>query len=200
MRIPMALVLFLLISGSAAAQGPATPDLLGVYFDEAATEICLTTNSPFQQVTAYLIVSNVSDPGGIGGWECQVSVLGNPVAPSWELSAGLNVADSAMGLFDVGIGLVPDALPPAPTIILATWRGYVMSPTDHVEWTIFPYPGSVSFDDTPGYASGNTPGLLTPLVSSAGQPYGAPAAMVWHACSGLPNETRNWGHVKSLFR
>ena len=163
--------------GAGAAYASFGEDVIGIYFDLGATVCERTTAAPFQSVTAFLIITNPSDLSGVSGWEATVSVLGGAVAPSWILAAGLDVDPSADG-FQVGIGVNPQALPAGPTVLLATWTGFVMAPTDMISFVITPIPGSPSFPDSPGYASGDDAGVLIPLMPSSGYPYGAPCAII----------------------
>lgn len=187
----------LLLVGTAFADTDNDPDGMGVYFDTAATSICTVTATPFQLVTAYLIITNPSDPAGVSGWEANVMSTGAAVAPAWVLAAGLDV-DGDPSKFQVGIGVAPMALPAAPAVVLATWQGYMMSPLDVQEFTITDVPGSVSFDGTPGYASGSDAGLLIPLQVSSGFPYTVCAQI--NACTVVSNEDLSWGQVKGLFQ
>lgn len=177
MKKLLALLAIALIASSAMAQVDPDPDGMGVYFDMGGTVFETTTAAPFASVTAYLLITNPSDSSGVSGWEALVSVMGSPVAPSWTLSAGLDV-DGGPDSFQVGIGVNPLALPAGPTVLLATWVGFVMSPVDMISFVISPVPGSVSFADSPGYASGDSAGVLIPLQVSSGYPYGAPCAMI----------------------
>lgn len=198
MKKLLALLAIALIASSAMAQVDPDPDGVGVYFDLGGTTFEKNTVAPFESVTAYLLVTNPSDPAGVAGWEMVINVAGGAVAPAWTLSAGLDV-DSDPNAFQVGIGLAPLALPAGPTVLLATWVGFVMAPTDVISFTILPVPGSVSFDNAPGYASGDNAGLLIPLQVSSGFPYGAPSALI-NSTGVVANENMSFGQVKNLFQ
>jgi hypothetical protein len=191
-------ILVLLLAGIAFAQVDADPDGLGVYFDTNGIETCFTTVAPFESVTGYLLLTNPSDSFGISGWEANIDVLGAAVAPAWTLAAGLDVDMSAAG-FQVGIGTDALALPVAPAVVLATWVGFIMAPTDIVSFVISNVAGSSSFPSNPGYASGSNAGVLIPLQVSSGYPYGAPAAQI-NACDVVANEDMSFSNVKNLFR
>ncbi len=194
--LKMMLALTLLLTGAAFAQDN-DPDGIGVYFDMDGLVTCHATAAPFEQVNAYLLATNVSDATGISGWEAVVTVNGAPVAPAWTLAAGLDVDPSDTG-FQVGIGVAPAALPSAPAVVLATWAGFIMAPTDIVDFTVSDVPGSVSFAGTPGYASGSDAGLLIPFQVSSGYPYVACAQI--NACDVVANEDMSWSQVKDLFQ
>ncbi len=192
-------ILVLLLAGIAFAQVDADPDGLGFYFDEAGTLTCHTTVAPFESVTGYLILTNLTDTFGVSGWEAQVAAMGAAVAPAWTLTAGLDVDPSADG-FQVGIGTDALALPAAPAVVLASWTGFIMNAgTDVVSFIISNVPGSSSFPTSPGYASGSNAGVLIPLQVSSGYPYGAPAAQI-NACDVVANEDMSFSNVKNLFR
>jgi len=193
-----ALILIVCISGSVLAQFGSDSDAMGLYFDTEGLEIEHHTLAPFSNVTVYLLILNPTDPDGISGWECSVGMSGSVIAPTWELAAGMNVADGALGLFSVGIGVVPDALPAAPAVLLATWTAFIMNPTDVVSLTVAPFPGSVSFDGTPGYASGADGGVLIPLALSHGCV--VEGGVVINESCGLPSETASMSSIKKLFR
>jgi len=191
-------ILVLLLAGVAFAQADSDPDGLGVYFDVDGLITCSTTTVPFQMVTAYLLITNLSDTFGVSGWETVIDVQGPAVAPAWTLTAGLDVDPSVNG-FQVGIGTGVLALPASPAVTLATWAGFIMSPVDVVSFVISNVPGSTSFANSPGYASGSNAGVLIPLQVSSGYPYGAPAAQI-NACDVIANEDLSFSNVKNLFR
>ncbi len=186
------------IAAPVAAQWEPTPNGIGVYFDLDGAVSSHHTSAPFEQVTAYMLALNITDPSGISGWECSVVMQGAPVAPTWVVTAGLNVADMAAGLFSVGIGVAPAALPAAPEIHLATWTGFVTAQTDVVSFHVGAYPGSASFDGTPGYASGADAGVLIPFEPTPGC-FGDGSAWINQDCP-LAGETETWGDLKALFR
>ena len=198
MKKLLALLAITVVASGAMAQVDPDPDGIGVYFDTAGTVFEMNTVAPFESVTAYLLITNPTDPSGVSGWEAVVDVIGAAVAPSWTLAAGLDVDMSANG-FQVGIGVNPLALPAGPAVVLATWTGFVMAPTDMVQFVVGPVPGSVSFADSPGYASGDDAGALFPLQVSSGYPYGAPCAMI-NGTGVVANEDMNWSQVKNLFQ
>ncbi len=152
-----------------------SPDVIGIYFDLDGDYYCTMTAAPFSSVVAYLLATKVTSSSGISGWEAQVWTDGAaPVAPSWTLAAGLDVDDSPDG-FQVGIGTVTP-LPYSPAILLATWQGFIMAPTDMIEFFISGVPGSVSFPDTPGYAAGNDAGDLRVFHVTSGDGMMLPVA------------------------
>ncbi len=198
MKMILCVVLICLLAVSSSAQIHPDPDGLGLYFDPGGTAYETQTSVPFQQVTAYLLATNITDPMGISGWECAVITTGSVAAPSWTVSGGLNVTDGSAGLFQVGIGLFELALPSAPTVLLATWTGFIMAPFDIVEFLVTPFPGSVSFPDSAGYASGSDAGHLIPFDINGGC-FGSGWTIINMWCP-LGAEQQSWSEIKTIYR
>jgi len=198
MKSLLALTLVLAFAVTAFAQADPDPDGIGIYFDMGGAEVCTATAAPFESVSAYLLITNPSALLGVSGWEAYVTVAGNAVAPSWTLAGGLDVDPSDEG-FQVGIGTGGLALPYAPTIVLATWTGFIQSPADVVTFYVEGVPGSTSFANSPGYAGGGDAGDLRPLQVSSGTGAGAPVAMI-NGCDVVANEDMTFSNVKALFR
>ncbi len=198
MKKLLALLAVALLASNAMAQLDPDPDGIGMYFDMGGMVVEHATAAPFESVTAYLLLTNGSESSGVSGWEAVVDVVGAPVAPAWTLAAGLDVDPSDNG-FQVGIGVAPAALPAAPAVVLASWTGFVMAPTDYVYFTVSNVPGSQSFPDSPGYAAGDDAGNLIPMQVSSGYPYGAPCAMI-NGTGVVANEDMSWSQVKDLFQ
>lgn len=184
-----------LIASGAMAQVDSDPDGLGVYFDVNGMTYETATVAPFSPVSAYLLLTNPSAPAGVSGWEAVVNVNGGAVGASWVLAAGLNV--TAAPVFQVGIGTGAAALPAAPAVLLATWTGYIMAPTDVVEFVVMP--AGVSFPDSPGYAAGDDETDLIPLQVSSGYPYGAACAII-NGTGVVANEDLTFSNVKNMFQ
>ncbi len=198
MRKLLVLLAVALLASSAMAQIDPDDNGIGVYFDTEGTLVCATTAVPFESVNAYLLITRPTDTSGVSGWEATITVGGAPVAPAWALAAGLDVDATDTG-FQVGIGVAPLALPYGPTVLLATWTGFVMNPTDMVTFTISNIVGSVSFDGTPGYGSGADANVLIPLQVSTGYPY-VVCAQINGACDIVDNDDMSWGSVKTMFQ
>lgn len=107
LKIVVSLALSGLFCGvpSACAQ---EQDIIGLYFDTAATVTTPQTTESPQAVTAYLILREPSAEYGVSGWECEIeNVTGldglEPVIElGWELAAGYDFAEPPR--FWVGIG------------------------------------------------------------------------------------------------
>ncbi len=144
-----------LVIGQWATPVQAQSDVFDLVLDANSPDgdRCYQTMSPFESVTLHLIVRNPT-LGGVSGWECAIEADGNSLAPSWSLSAGLDV-DDRPDVFQVGIGEYPSSLMPnaAGVVLLASWTGFIVSTTDRVCFKILPNPDSVTFPGAVGYAS-----------------------------------------------
>ncbi|HPF34120.1 MAG TPA: hypothetical protein P5571_02615 [Candidatus Krumholzibacteria bacterium] len=199
MKKLLAFMAVALLASGAMAQIDPDADGMGVYFDMGATEVCASTVAPFQQIVAYLCITNPSASAGVSGWEAYVTVTGGVVAGAWTLSAGLDVDPSAEG-FQVGIGTGGLALPAAPSVVLATYSAFVQAAGGEVAFYCEGVPGSTSFDGTPGYAGGSDAGDLRACQVSSGTGLGLPVARVNGDCDIVANEDMTFSNVKALFR
>ena len=207
---------FLLFPTFALAQ--TSVDTFGIYADLAGPETLVTTAAPFEQITAYLCVKDPSSRA-ISGWECKVDILSPTasavVAPSWSYAGGgMNMGDPAVGTFNVGVGPGDNALPPvAGLVVLATYSAFIMTPADQFNFYILPYPGSVTFPDsptypggTPGYVDGDDVGIIKYCGVSSGTPtgngiaWGTMPVFAINTAGVIPNTETDWGHIKSLYR
>jgi hypothetical protein len=202
-RVMIVLIGLAMMSSLATAQVDPDENSMGIYFDTNAAVYEHYTYAPFEQVCAYLVVVNPTSRG-VSGWECMVDVVGPCVAQSWTYAGGgLNVYDAvATGLFAVGVGPGPLALVPVNNVcVLATWCAYIMAPPDVVTFTVLPFPGSVTFPDSPGYVDGDDVGIVVPCGVSTGYPYGPYCAAINLVSSGIiASEDMTWGSVKALYQ
>lgn len=191
------LVAMLSIAGCAFAQVDPEPDGIGIYFEMGGVVRETTTTVSFEAVTAYLLITNPGSADPISGWEAVVGVDGSTVAPSWTLAIGMD-NDPDPWIFDVAIGPSP-LLPAGPTVLLATWTGFVMNPADLVAFTVTGVPGSPSFPDSPGYFTEWIVPQLHPLhVTNCA---GDIVAMVNGICTDtVGNEDMAFTTLKTLFR
>jgi hypothetical protein len=199
-KLLVTLACLTLVSSFAFAGADPDMDSFGFFFDTDGTIVEMHTAAPFAAATGYLVVSNPTSRG-VSGWECKVDVLGPAVAKSWSYAGGgLNVYDAvATGLFNVGVGPGPGALVPINDVcVLATFSCYVMSPVDVITFTILPFPGSVTFSNTPGYVDADDVGIIYPCGVSSGFPYGEMSAII-NGTGVVANEDMTWGGVKALF-
>jgi hypothetical protein len=185
-----------LIASGAMAQVDPDPNGIGIYFDTAATSF-ETTVAAYGPVEAFLVLTNVDDPAGVSGWECRTEIVGDVAYAGWTLAGGLD-ADPDPQEWAIGIGTGPAAFAQAPVIVLATYGGLMLN-VGVVEFYVYPYTGSLGFDNAPGYASGAAADVLIPLQISNGFPYGSPCAII-NGTGVVSNEDMSWSGVKDLFQ
>lgn len=193
---------------SATAFAYPGPNSIGMYADgDAASvssaDLLMNTAVPFESVTLYLCITNPTSTG-VSGWEATVNVMGTATAPSWELSAGLDVDPSDAG-FQVGIGTGGLAINPNGngSVVLATWTAFVLDTSTELAFFIDGIPGSQSFpSENPGYADGGDAGLLVECMSNVGG--FANACFIINSqgtyADPVGNEDRSFSEVKNLFR
>ncbi len=76
-------------------ENPGTTDQIGVWFERTGTTNRMGTTTPYEEVTAYLMIANPSIPVGASGWECCVEVDGDVVGLEWVVEGdGLNTETS----------------------------------------------------------------------------------------------------------
>jgi len=198
-KLLVLLALSALMASAAFAQADPDPDGISVYFDLEATQTCTVTTANFEQVFAYLMITNPSR-GGVSGWEVNVTTTGGFTAPSWATEAGADLGGDASGAFQeffVGIGPSPLALM-GSVVHVATFSCYVFSPADVVEFFIEPYTtSSIPENPAPCYTDPIEVGIIVPLQVASGS-YELPVAQV-NACTVVETEARSWGGVKALF-
>lgn len=199
MKKLLAMLAVALLASGAMAQIDPDADGMGIYFDTEGTIFEMNTAAPFEQITAYLLITRPSATDGVSGWEAYVTGAAGLTAGSWTLAGGLDVDASAEG-FQVGIGTGPLALPYGDTVVLATLSGFVMTPTTPIALYVDGVPGSTTFPNSPGYAGGTDAGDLRACQVSSGTGAGMPVACINGACSVVANEDMTFSNVKALFR
>ena len=196
-----------LIARSAAAQTDPTPDLIGIYLDQAGTVNCTESPAPYTLVPLYLVAANLSEPSGLAGWEA--GIFTNPETLPVPLMLTAPLCDFGCELPFLHVGLA-EALPRAPTMVLARLSliytgGPVKLLLGACEPTSFPD------DPGPGYAAGDNPGRLVRLRAASTvivDPQHPDRLLVcvlgapdW--CTPLPDwpavETSTWGALKQLY-
>ncbi|MFH2052902.1 MAG: FlgD immunoglobulin-like domain containing protein [bacterium] len=162
--LPALLLLLIGGHGGALAQVNPGPDVLGLYFDPAAT-ITAQDIPVFTPFNLYLVVTNPTADFGISGWECRITntSTGGLSFLSTTLAAGTNF----LGTWDyfVPIGR-PGALRSQPVVLLATIQCF-MADTSTVEFYLHP----CSRPSVPGamiYAADNDVGDFRILDWSSG--------------------------------
>ena len=190
--VALAALSLLVMNGQAPAQVDQDPDGIGIYFDTDATQYCLKYLGG--RIFAYLILTNCSEPSGIGGWACRMTVTipaGN-YAYGWDLYGADNM--STPPDYVCGLG---SAIPYAPAMLLARQECWV-----HVPDAMTFYIGPVSTPPIwgyPAYAAGDDPGRIKPMYVASGS-YDLPVAQLNGVCSVIATEQTSFGHVKSMYR
>jgi hypothetical protein len=195
------LIVLSVLALSVSAMAYPGPDSIGIYTDGnsdsfTAADLTMSTTTPFESVTLYLCITNPS-ANGVSGWEAILEVEGPIVAPTYTLTAGLNVV--AAPEFQVGIGLGSNALTPNEngSVILAEITGFVSAPTDVVKFYI--KPANVSFIDTAGYAGPNDETNLVSVFPSTGGS-NTPVFCINEDCFLVGNDDQTFSGVKNMFR
>jgi hypothetical protein len=137
------LSLFLFVSHPSSAQ-----DVIGLWFDPAGTVDRVTTTTPNQIVTAYLIIQDPSRATGVDSWECQILAVTDGSDPflSWALE-GMAVNAGTPPSFFVGLG---SPLPSTGDVLLATATIVVPDPGHEIRFLVLPQ-NPPSLQDPPGY-------------------------------------------------
>ncbi len=128
----LALLVLFFLPGPGAAQ-----DRLGLFFDEAGAQTDAVTTSPYQPLTAYLILQEPSFADGIRSWECVVEARTTGPAPviTWQLS-GQAINAATAPAFLVGLGQL---LPSDGDVLLATATVLVPEAGQEIAFFIHPF-------------------------------------------------------------
>lgn len=189
----LALVVLFLATTASAQLDPDT-DMMGIYFDSAATSVC--EDLPlFVPSSLYVCLTNASSSSGISGFEFMVTISPPPaIPPTYTLPSGsINVVTPPN--FICGLAA---PIPWSPSIVMLTIGIIPLDPLP-IYFTLGP---SVPSDFGPlvGYAVGNDPGILKSCgysVSGAGI---CAIANLGPSCGVVASEELTWGNVKSMFR
>lgn len=197
MRTVLIPVALLLAAATSFGQVDPTPDSLGIYFDQGATQFCRATSAPFESVFAYLCLTNPTCMD-ISGWEAIVRHEGDsPVSPAWGLPTPSVDVNPDPEIFQVGISTLMPVLPTSPIAVLATWNGFVAGPDDVIEF----YVEGLQAQETPYYSC---PDALDPIMCQVPTPFGpgGPCAMIApdSICLPLANDEATFTTLKSLYR
>ncbi len=157
-----AFVAVVLVAGSAQAS-----DILGIYNNSEGTgESYLDIAAG--SATVYLVLTDVSRPDGVSGWECHLTGDwgSNPnIFFAGETLHGQALNVSAFPDYAVGLGT---SLPPDPNgnIWLASWNFIFLA---QEEMYLYLGPSDrPSIPDHMVYAAGDNPGILLPMYPSSG--------------------------------
>jgi hypothetical protein len=150
--------------GTAVVDVQPGENLVGLFFDQEYTAFETRTSTSPEIVTGYLVLSNLSNPSGVGAWECAYDLSGNGQFMDWRLEGQAINVGSYNNLI-VGIGESP--LPFGPTILLATFQLLVPNPSEKLELFLKP----TQFPSIPGqmaWAPWDPPGVLLPMLPLTG--------------------------------
>lgn len=197
MRNPLSLALVLILSTAATAQIDPSPDRIGIYFDEDAIGSCTWTTTPYEEVTAYLVLTNPSLDGNWRNWGARIWTTGPALAPSWFVH-GFDSDYSETG-FTVGM-MEMWCCPLEPATVLGWWSALIPEPGDKVTFHI------TGFDDPteevqspPQYA--NWDESIRDMFIPGGAPGGVVAQITSPvACGVVADEPATFGRLKTLFR
>ncbi len=201
MKIVFAVLLMILLAGSAGAVVDPDPNSLGVYFDlngdvnylDVAPDIefwayVTLTNPTWDHVQAFELGYELIVPSGM---ESRIFRLADTMPPTAmyddELSSGLR------GDYYVGLG---HPYPASEATILVKWLFLTLDPM-----TIEFYLGPTSFPSVPDGlpAIMNSDNVIIPVGISSGD-VNLPVAEVNTGHQPVAAENAAWGKVKSLFR
>ena len=188
-------LLSLLPVAIALAQIDPDPDGLGIYFDEAATQV-VTTAGAMEELEAYLIATNCSQTGGIVMWEAYVTVSGPGVVdgtPTVGVNTYTNMPGSTNHNFIVLIDL-DNPLPIQDVLILANLFIGVYSADDSVELYLSGAPQT----EYPYYSTEFWYGPYHNFYPSSGSLY-MPVAVI-NGEAPISNKNSTWGGIKTLYQ
>lgn len=194
MKKLLVLGLLLLMASTAMAQIDPDPNGIGVFFDQAGTIRCGQATGGMLSV--YVIASNISCPGGIGGWEANVTMN----APGLMYLSAVLAGTGPINLytapeFQVGLG-VPMGY--APNMLLATVNYFVMAGTPGT-FFVGPIVHPQSIPGAACYADGADVGHLVPFQPPQGL-WTLPAALLNTPCGLVGADPATWGGVKGMFK
>jgi len=171
------------------------PNGCGVYFDTQATVVCMQDGLNIS-IPAYIILSNVSDVGGVAGWQGCLTVDDNVYILNFShIAPGIDVGTPPEYIIGFNTPLPFDDL-----MVLATFAVYATAP------------GGVYFEAisssswiTPVYISGSDGSTWISMQLCYGG-FGLPCATLGdiacpeHNGSSVPTTLSSWGAVKSLYK
>lgn len=198
MRYPRAFllpILGLLLALPAAAQPDS--DVIGIYFDQQAQHSCWDCIAVGQQLSAYLILTNLSAP---------------PAAMEAQISVDLPATVVDLGFVHWGpiIWIVPPtngeirmrwAEPTAPELVPVIEMRYLFLGVAQMDFFVGPV-SSPSIPGWPAYVTAEEPPRTLPLIPLSGS---VDERVAWvdtmcDTCFPLGSPTDTWGGVKNLFR
>lgn len=193
MRTPLPIALAFALAflpAAVPAQPDPGPNSVGIYFDQAATQIATTSATPTPEhpveVRAWLIARHVQLAGQVSYWEGMIRASGAYGLIVGQAIAGQNIADNMMGDPQWGFRVwVWAPFPVTDTLILANvYVGLYESggPT----WL---------YVEGLNMSVGERGVSLSPASGSAASP-----VAVINGTAPVAEQPTTWGQVKSIFR
>lgn len=197
MKKLVALLLVSLMATSAFAIVDPDSDMMGIYFDTAADQVCGSA-APITNINAYLIYTNPTLPS-IRGFECQVSYVAGDnntsITPTLAIP-GTDVGVKAAPVFNFIVGY-GSPLPTSAATTLATLNIFYLNfASPSMDLFLGPADPSSNLDGLPMVILDDF-SLTTVGTSTDG---GVAAQINAAACGVVDSEDASWGEVKSLFR
>ena len=158
------------------------PNRLGIWFEQSGTTDRIDTTTPFETVTAYLMILNPTSIYGVQAWECCVEMQGNGIGLTWDLAGDpfniltppcFTVAMQSEPILGNGI------------VVLATLTFIQPDPNEPTFFYLHP----TDFASLPGlmsYIDGADVGAIIPLDPASGSE-SMPVAMVNLPPTGTPD-------------
>ena len=178
------------------------PNSMGVYMDTEATELLdvCTELGQYANVDLYLLISGPTH-SQVASWEGLVQIVTTSnVIGSWTIpDGGINVGSGEN--YIVGHGASPLQPNAVGNIELMSINLTLITAVDPIEIYVSRSPGSLTFEDGPGYAE--DAGVIVPCQTSTGGP-DYPVFVInpdggIEVCPIVNNEIFTWGGVKSLY-
>lgn len=189
MKKLVAILLASLVASTALAVVDPDPDMMGVYFDTNADNVCVTA-AFLAHVPAYIIYTNPTEPMVVG-FECQITkTAGNSAITTTFPVPGTNVGTATNII--VGYG---NPIPTAPATVMATMDIFFLDFTP-VELFIGP---SVPSSNDMGLPMVMRPDFSLRTVGTSVE--SGPCAQInAPICGVVDTQDASFGEVKALFR
>ncbi len=163
-------------------------DIIGVYFDEQATQTEYTVSAGEECITYWVAVVGMSASSDFAGLQFRIEANGHP-AGVHSLIGAQNMGEGG----DMILGAQPP-LTPADVILVTRGQYAYPDPDTRVEFNIGPISGSEFY--SPAYMTVDL--VVYPLTPSSGS-FDEPVAVINPHIT-VPGEGATWGRVKSLYR
>lgn len=185
------ITIFLVLCATASsAQVDPNPNGIGIYADLDATtvQVQVEVGTPLE---VYVLLTRLSGPSMLAGFECEVVVPDNVTIWGWNLPVAGSVSISSPPAFQVGF-------PPVPYQAINHVMTFIVTPLDSEPALFYlkEYPNDdgitvpIYWDDS----MTADPILLNPY------PSGSASASFSINDTGLPADVTSWDEMKALYR